>query len=301
MSQAKKSEIEDAGQTISLPDGRQLGYCAIGEGKPIFYFHGTASSRLEVLLLKKSGLTQQVRIIGVDRPGYGLSTFAPRKSLRDFADDTNFLADHLGLERFAILGWSGGGPFLLTYFALFPERVTKAVIVGSPALPFNAATAHNNPFARYAMRFRLIGIWALKKFRASVLEANKDIGAFLRSRAGKSFLSEWPAEDAKFFADQSWLTLMYGSIAEAFRQGDTGVKTILQEHQLFMKNWDAPISRIPPEKLYIWQGTNDKTCQTENAYRIVKIVPGAHLEIFEGKGHCVMFDNIEKLRKILLS
>jgi pimeloyl-ACP methyl ester carboxylesterase len=301
MMRAKRLEIEDAGQIVSLPDGRQLGYCTSGQGKPVFYFHGTASSRLEVLLLKKSILTQKARIIGVDRPGYGLSTFAPRTSLRDFAHDINYLADHLGLERFAVLGWSGGGPFLLTYVALFPERVTKAVIVGSPALPFNATTAHNNPFARYAMTFRPVGTWVLKKFRTSVLKANIDIDAFLRSRAGKSFLSEWPAEDAKFFADQRWLALMYGSIAEAFRQGDDGIKTIFQEHQLFMKNWDAPTSRIPPEKLYIWQGTNDRTCQTENAYRIAKIVPGAHLEIFEGKGHCLMFDNIERLGKILLS
>ena len=46
-------------QTFSLPDGRQLGYCIVGEGKPVLYFHGTASSRLETLLLKEEDLKQE--------------------------------------------------------------------------------------------------------------------------------------------------------------------------------------------------------------------------------------------------
>ncbi len=79
-------------QTLSLPDGRKLGYTTIGTGKPVIYFHGTASSRLEVLLLgqlAESGL----RLIGVDRPGYGLSTYTPRRGLTDFNGDLTCLAD----------------------------------------------------------------------------------------------------------------------------------------------------------------------------------------------------------------
>jgi len=71
-------------------------------------------------------------LIGVDRPGYGLSTFVERLRLKDFAIDVNALADHLDLSRFSVLSWSGGGPFALTYIALNPDRVTSAVAVGSP-------------------------------------------------------------------------------------------------------------------------------------------------------------------------
>jgi pimeloyl-ACP methyl ester carboxylesterase len=288
-------------QQFSLPDGRQLGFSVVGEGTPVLYFHGTASSRLETLLLKEFVYTSKFQIIGVDRPGYGLSTFAPRRRLRDFTADINCLMVHLGLEKFALLAWSGGGPFGLTYVALFPERVTKAVIVGSPALPFDVATAHNNSLARFAMKIPALGMWGLKRFRAEVLKANQGIIAFLASKNGRKMVESWPKEDAKFFADPSWLKLMYGSMAEAFRQENDGVKAVFQEHQLFIKPWAEPISLVPPGKVCFWHGTEDTTCRVDNAYRLVEAVPNACLEVFEGRGHCVMFDNLQKLRKILSS
>jgi len=288
--------VVEEDQMISLPDGRQLGYLIVGKGKPVvFYFHGTASSRLEVLLLKELARKKQLRLIGVDRPGAGLSTFAPRKRLQDFNADINYLADHLGVDRFAVFGWSGGGPYALTYLAFFPERVTRAIIVGSPALPFDVATAHNSSLARFAMKFPSIGVLALKRLQAQILNANKDVEAFLQSKNGKNMLKNWSKEDVKFFADKAWATLMYASMAEAFRQGDDGVKAVFQEHQLFMKTWPEEVSKIPSGKVDVWQGTDDKTCRVDNAYRIAGAVPGALLEIFTGKGHCVMFDNLEKL------
>jgi pimeloyl-ACP methyl ester carboxylesterase len=287
-------------QIASLRDGRYLGYSIIGKGKPVIYFHGTASSRLEVLLLKDSDLNSKLQIISIDRPGYGLSTFLPRRNLRDFAHDVNQLADHLGLAKFALLSWSGGGPFLIAYLALFPERVTCAITAGSPNLPFDVAEAHNNPLAQYAMRFAFLGKLALKRYEKFVLKANYNINNFLNSQAGKRYLSEWPPEDRKFFANPNWLALMISSIAEGFRQKSNAVESILQEHQLFMRNWDLPLSRIPGEKLRIWQGTDDKTCRTENAYKIAKTIPNAKMEIFRDKGHCVMFDYIGKVGQTLI-
>ena len=293
--------MEKTQQVLSLPDGRKLGFSVVGEGKPVLYFHGTASSRLETLLLKEFAYANGFQIIGVDRPGYGLSTFAPMYHFRNFTFDINCLITYLELEKFELLAWSGGGPFGLTYVALFPERVTKAVIVGSPALPFNVATAHNNSIVRFAMKIPTLGIWALKRFRTEVLKANQDINVFLRSKNGRKMLETWPREDAKFFANPSWLTLMYQSMAEGFRQKTEGVKAVFQEHKLFMKPWTEPISLIPTNKVYVWHGMEDTTCRVDNAYRLVKTVPNARLEIFKGEGHCVMFDNLQKLSQMLSS
>jgi len=295
-----ETEVETQ-QKFALSDGRRLGFSVVGEGTPVLYFHGTASSRLETLLLKEFACTHGFQIIGVDRPGYGLSTFAPRNRLRDFAPDVNSLMAHLGIKKFALLAWSGGGPFGLVYVALFPERVSKAVVVGSPALPFDVATAHNNSLARFAMKIPALGMWGLKRFRAEVLKANRDIDAFLESKNGRKMVASWPEADAKFFANASWLRLMYGSMAEGFRQENGGVKAVFQEHQLFIKPWNEPISQIPPDKICVWHGTEDTTCRVGNAYRLVEAVPNASLEVFEGKGHCVMFDNLQKLPEILSS
>jgi pimeloyl-ACP methyl ester carboxylesterase len=286
---------------FSLPDGRQLGFSVVGEGIPVLYFHGTASSRLEPLLLKEFALAYGFKIIGVDRPGYGLSTFAPRKRLRDFTVDINFLLDHLGIEKFALLAWSGGGPFGLTYAALFPERVSTALVVGSPALPFDVTTAHNGSIVRFAMKFPILAMWGLKRFRLEVLNANSDIGAFLKSKNGRKMIASWPEADAKFFSNLAWVRLMYGSMAESFRQENGGVKAVFQEHQLFIKPWNEPLQQIPPDKVCVWQGTEDTTCRVDNAHRIVEAAPNVSLKIFKGNGHCVMFDKLQKLHETLSS
>jgi pimeloyl-ACP methyl ester carboxylesterase len=300
---SKASEVGAAlmGQRFGLPDGRRLGYCIVGEGEPVVYFHGTASSRLEVLLLKKFAFAYGLQLVGVDRSGFGLSTFTAEKSVSGFAGDVDLLVEHLGFERVAVLGWSGGGVFALGYVTLFPERVTKAVVVGAPALPFDAATAHNNSLARFAMKFPYLGMLALRRMRAQVLKANEDIDGFLASKGGLNMLKSWSGADAKFFSDRAWLALMYGAMAEAFRQGNLSVKAVLQEHMLFMKPWAVPLTRIPRGKVFVWQGADDKTCHVDNAFRLGKEVPGAHVEVFAGKGHCVLFDNLEKLGEILSS
>ena len=262
------------------------------------YFHGTASSRLEVQLLRELASKSDLQIIGVDRPGYGLSTFNQRKQLEGFNSDVNSLAEHLGINQFAILGWSGGGVFALSYLACHPERVTKAVIAGTPSLPFDVSTAHNMPFARFIMKIPYLGFFAMERMRIQVLKANGDISAFLKSKQGKQMLHACSRSDLKFFSDPAWMTLMYRSMAEAFRQGD-GVKAVLMEHQAFMKPWSFSFSRIPAGKLVILQGSQDKTCRVANAYLIAKNVLGSQLDVFEGAGHCVMFDNLGKLGKLL--
>lgn len=285
---------------FTLPDGRQLGYTVVGEGAPVLYFHGTASSRLEIFLLRQFAQKYRFKLVGVDRPGYGLSTFAPRRNLRDFAADVDKLAVHLQLGHFALLSWSGGGPFALAYLACFPERVNRAVIACSPALPFNVASAHNNnPLARFAMKNQRLAVWALKSFRKTVLKAQLDIDAYLASKDGKKMLTAWAAPDAIFFSNPTWLKLLYTSTAEALRQGDSSLKTIVQEHQLFMKPWSEPITQIPAGKLVLWQGIQDRTVQPGNAYKIAQTVKGAQLEIFPQQGHCVLFAETQKLSSAL--
>jgi pimeloyl-ACP methyl ester carboxylesterase len=287
-------------QVLTLPDKRQLGYAVEGEGKPVIYFHGTASSRLEILLLKEFAHKNQFKLIGIDRPGYGLSTFKARIGLLDFAEDVKVLTDYLKLSRFAVLSWSGGGPFALTYTSLFPGKVTRAVAVGSPALPFDASEAHNgNPLAKVAMKNRLLAMWGLKFFRKSILNANQDVDSYLKSRSGKNMVADWPKPDRKFFADALWLKRMYAAMAEGFKQ-ESSVKTVFQEHQLFLKPWSESILRIPVGRLILWQGAQDKTCPVGNVQKIAQAVKGARVELFPDEGHCVLFGQIQNLNNELI-
>jgi pimeloyl-ACP methyl ester carboxylesterase len=286
-----------AAQICLLPDGRKLAYTTVGKGYPVVNFHGTASSRLEVLLIRQladSGL----QLIGVDRPGYGLSTYKPRRNLGDFNGDLNCLADHLGLEKFAVLGWSGGGAFALAYLTHNPRRVSRAVVISAPCLPFDVSTAHNTPLAKYLMRFPRIGKFAMRHLSRQLLKADGDTQAFLVTPQGKQLLHGCSKTDLAFINDAAWLKLMYQSMAEAFRQ-KSGVNAVVEEHLLFMKPWTLPFDAVGKGKLWIWHGKEDKTCRVENVYAIAQLVASAELEVFEGAGHFVMFKNLERLGKIL--
>ncbi len=287
-------------QVLKLPDKRQLGYALEGKGKPVIYFHGTASSRLEILLLKEFASANEFQLIGIDRPGYGLSTFKARIGLREFAEDVNALTDYLKLSSFAVLSWSGGGPFALTYTALFPRQVTRTVVAGSPALPFDASEAHNgNLLAKVAMKNPLVTKLGLKFFRKSILNANQDIDSYLKSRGGKNMVAGWPKPDRKFFADAAWLKRMYMAMAEGFRQ-ECSVKTIFQEHQLFLKPWSENIGLISSGKLTVWQGAQDKTCPAGNAQKLAQAVKGTRVEVFPDEGHCAIFGQIQNLNNELI-
>ncbi len=288
-----------SGQVFVLPDGRKLGYTTWGKGAPVFYFHGTSSSRLEVLLLKELAQSVPVQLVGVDRPGYGLSTYRHRSNLTDFNDDLTALADHFKFESFAVLGWSGGGAFALAYAVLNPKRVSRALIAGTPSLPFDAATAHNMPFARYIMKIPYAGNFAMRQLSRQLLKGNGDIHAFLASPQGRQWLHGYTKRDLKFFSNRNWMELMYQAMVEAFHQGNEGVKAVVDEHKIFLKPWNLPFAVVEEGKLWVWHGKEDLTCRVANAYAIAKAVPNAQLEVFERAGHCVMFENLDRLSKIL--
>ncbi len=295
-------ESKEEGLTITLPDGRKLGYLIVGEGKPVFYFHGQPSSRLDVLYLKEYANSRNLKIIGVDRPGFGLSSYTPRSSLRDFADDVNHLAEYLGIDKFTLIGYSAGGPCAITYIALFPDRVTQAVIISSPSLPMNLdelLSGLERIIAKLASKFETIGIWSLKQVKNVYLKAAKDPTAYLESKEGKKYLENMPEDDARLFKDETFRNGLYRTLMEFYRQGDDGIRSLYEEAQLWMKGWDVDLSQIPAGLVHIWHGSDDKTIPVSNAIRNAEAIPGAQLEIVEGKGHWFWLDKQEMLDEIL--
>lgn len=124
-------ENDQYAQTITLEDGRKLGYAEFGDlqRKPIFYFHGHRSSRLEPKMYDFEKKQYEVRLIAVDRPGYGVSDFQKDRKLLDWPVDVVELADSLDIDKFAVLGGSGGGPYVAACAYTIPDRLTTCGIV----------------------------------------------------------------------------------------------------------------------------------------------------------------------------
>jgi pimeloyl-ACP methyl ester carboxylesterase len=88
-----------------LPDGRALGYAQFGSlsGRPVILHHGMACSRLDGAYFHDVALQVNARIIGVDRPGMGLSSPHAKRTLLDLAKDVELLTEHLKLDSYSVM------------------------------------------------------------------------------------------------------------------------------------------------------------------------------------------------------
>lgn len=113
---------------VRTADGRLLRVECSGDplGRPVFLLHGMPGSRVgprpRAMFLYQRG----ARLISYDRPGYGGSDRRAGRRVVDVAEDVAVVADALGVERFAVVGRSGGAPHALACAARLPHRVTRA-------------------------------------------------------------------------------------------------------------------------------------------------------------------------------
>jgi pimeloyl-ACP methyl ester carboxylesterase len=115
---------------VPLRDGRTLAVEDRGpiDAPAVIAHHGTPSCRLDVPAGPASPERIGARVITFDRPGYGLSSNLPGRTVGDAAANAEAIADALQIECFATIGVSGGGPHALATAALLPDRVTRVCV-----------------------------------------------------------------------------------------------------------------------------------------------------------------------------
>ena len=114
---------------MELADGRTVGFVDLGpaDATAVLWCHGGPGSRLEPAAMAPAMVDAGLRVVGIDRPGYGLSTTRPGRTIAEWAPDGLAVADHAGIERFIAVGVSTGGAYALALAALAPERVIGVV------------------------------------------------------------------------------------------------------------------------------------------------------------------------------
>src|SRR5947208_15844339 len=134
--------------TITLTDGRRLAFTEWGDpdGKPLFLFHCAPFSRL-FCPDEPATIAAGVRLVTVDRPGIGRSDVLEARSWGDWPADVVALADALGIDRFAVVGWSYGGNYAAACAALIPSRVTAAGAASPRPLPEYTAAERQDAYA----------------------------------------------------------------------------------------------------------------------------------------------------------
>lgn len=269
--------------TLTLPDGRRLGYDDAGDpdGAPVIYAHGIPSARNDWRVWATDATLKSlgVRLIAVDRPGVGLSSFQPNRRLADWPADITALADALTLPRFSLLGYSGGAPYAAVCAAHLPDRVSACALV-SPVAPFSVPHALDGITPNNAQFLSLSaekpGMYRFIYQQMSLL------GKFAPQQYLKRALAGFDTADRTVFARPEVHTALFAAIGSPRgQQVDTA---------LVIQPWafDLAAIRVP---VHIWHGDQDRNASHAMAEYLATHIPNAQTHYLTGEGHISLIVN----------
>jgi pimeloyl-ACP methyl ester carboxylesterase len=283
-------------RSVKLVDGRQLGFSEYGDpnGLPVFYFHGFPGSRLEAGRFHEIAVANRYRLIGIDRPGMGLSTIDEQRTILSWPTDIESFANLIGIEKFSIVGHSGGGPFVAACAYAIPQRLNGAAIVsGMAPLTKPESLVGMTHGQRVVTRLIKTIPWlanVMMKLTFTMLNnPNKMM---------KQMIKQLPEIDQAIFLDPEIAKVIFDNTIEAFRNGISGPA---YEMKLLFKPWGFDLENIK-FPITIWQGTLDTQAPLSHAKIYANSIPGSQLKIVENEGHhSLMRKYVEKILRDVCS
>lgn len=269
--------------TARTSDGRTIAYLERGDldAPAIIAHHGTPGSRLSRHY--DDAVYVGLRVICYDRPGYGGSDRNAGRDVASAAADVAAVADQLGLERFPVMGASGGGPHALACAALLPDRVTRAAI-------FVGAAPSDDPEFDF-----LEGMTDLNVQEFTAALAGEDaLRAELRpyyemlvddpEQLLVTLEAELPEADRERLAEPRTRAEMTRSLVEAVAQGTDGW---VDDGLAFARAWGFGLDQVAAETR-LWQGELDVLVPRAHGEYLARKIPGASFELLPGLGHMLM-------------
>ena len=272
---------------VELAGGAVVGYAEVGSprGSPVVHLHGSPGSRFEVDLVpfRRAAERLGIRLLAPDRPGIGLSSFHSFV-LRDYPQLIGRFADALGLARFAVTGFSGGGKYAVACAWGLPDRVSQAALVSStcpPDLP--EAKESWTKEARLLFSLADRAPWVVRLMLAkSVRDSRRDPTALL------SLLETLGPTDREVLGRAGFRREFGRSLAEAFRQGGRGMA---QDFALQARSWDVPLHQIRVP-IQVWHGQDDRLVLPQASRILAEALPRATTHFVPEAGHLMLADRV---------
>jgi len=288
----------DREHAVTLADGRTLGVAEFGAetGRTVLWFHGTPGARRQVPpAARRLARSEHLRVIGVERPGIGQSTPHLYGSVGEFADDIEEIAERLAIERFGLVGLSGGGPYVLACAHAMPERIVAGAVLGGVA-PTRGAEAAAGGAMRLAtplepllnlLREPLGGLFTLA---VQSLEP-------LADQAFDLYLRFAPAGDRRVLGDPE---IREAFIEDMLLGSRENLRSFVYDLILFSRHWGFSLReiRVP---IHFWQGDEDNLVPPEHAEHLARLVPGARLVRDPAGGHLAGLEMAQQAFEFILS
>jgi pimeloyl-ACP methyl ester carboxylesterase len=267
--------------TLTLANGATVVLSEYGDpgGVPVFFCHGWPSSRTMAELADDAARDLGLRIISPDRPGIRDSQFQSERRLLDWPPFLSELADQLGIERFRILGISGGAPYAFASGWMTPERIEKiAVVSGAPPLDGLDDLDGLLPIHRRMLLLRQKNP-RLLRFLFQV--ARPFVAMRMPLRLRPLLLKFLQPCDANVLRESRKFDICFDSARHAWASSSLGVIT---DAEIYATPWGFPLEevRVP---VALWHGTKDRTFAPRLAEDVAARLPHCEFHLINDAGH----------------
>ena len=297
-----------AADLLVLPDGRRVQFWVGGavDGPAVVFLHGCPDTRHAAYVGDAAARRAGVRLVAVNRPGYGRSD-ASSSTHSSVADDVAATTSALGIDRFAVLGMSIGGPYAAACAARHPDRVSRLGLVASPGMaPAMQPPVHRDDLDAAGQRF-YARLAAVSVEGAEVLVRP----GYLAWVAGirpedpddAALVNRWLAAlspvDAAIVRRQATDAIAQ-SVREALAQPDGYVR----DAAISFREWDFDIGDVGV-LTHIWCGDRDANAPLRNARWLAQRIRAAdrsrvELHVLAGTGHlAALHDHWDEILRAL--
>ncbi|ORV49360.1 alpha/beta hydrolase [Mycolicibacter engbaekii] len=282
---------------IAVGEDRQLGFAEFGapQGRAMFWLHGTPGARRQIPVEARLYATEaNIRLIGVDRPGIGSSTPFQYETVSEFADDLRTVADTLGIDKMAVIGLSGGGPYTLACAAAMPNRVVAAGILGgvAPAVGPEAIDSGLMRLARFAEPVLDRAGRPISMLAASLIRMVRPVA----SPALELYARLSPDGDREMLSRPEFKAMFLDDLLNGSRKQ---LAAPIADAVLFARPWGFRLSDVHVP-VHWWHGDADHIVPFSHGKHAVALLPDARLYPIPGESHLAGLGRAEEILCTLL-
>jgi pimeloyl-ACP methyl ester carboxylesterase len=282
---------------VAVSADRQLGFAEFGDpqGRAIFWLHGTPGARRQIPAEARAfAALQKIRLIGVDRPGIGSSTAYQYPNVLAFAEDLSTIADTLGIENFAVVGLSGGGPYTLAAAAAMPDRVVAAGVLGGVA-PYVGPDGIASGLMDLGSTVAPVLVHAGAPIRLAAATLVKCL-APVGSTALEIYARVSPEGDRKLLARPEFKAMF---LDDLFNGGRKQLSAPFYDIVDFVRDWGFRLDEVKVP-VHWWHGDKDHIVPFAHGAHVVSRLPDAEMTVLPGESHLGGLGSAEEVLRTML-
>ena len=266
---------------VQLQNGRRIAVDEYGDrdGKPVFFCHGWPSSRSMATLTHDAARDLGMRIISPDRPGINESAFQKQRTLLDWPVMLHEIATQLGIEKFRVLGISGGAPYAFASAWSMPDQV-EAIAVVSGVPPITELKGHDGLLKLYRWMLALYRKQP-RLLRRCFYLARPFASRRIPIRLRPMILQLLQPCDAAVLRDSRAFEACFESQRQAWRVSAEGV---MVDAEIYARPWGFALEEVQTP-VRLWHGKTDRSFSYYLAEHVARRLPNCRARFVEGAGH----------------